>query len=80
MRITGDCPLVDPILVDKILKVYRKNNFDYVSNVEKRSFPDGMDTEVFSFKKLQKANKILISKSDREHVTKYFLTSDKIKK
>ncbi len=80
LRITGDCPLIDPRLVDKILKVYKKNNFDYVSNVQKRSFPDGMDTEVFSFKKLQEANKILNSKTDREHVTKYFLRSNKIKK
>ena len=80
LRITGDCPLIDPKLVDKLLKIYIKNNLDYVSNVQKRSFPDGMDIEVFSFKKLQEANKKLTSKSDREHVTKYFLRSDKIKK
>ena len=80
LRITGDCPLIDSKLVDKILKIYKENNFDYVSNVQRRSFPDGMDIEVFSFKKLQEANEILISKSDREHVTKYFLRSDKIKK
>ena len=80
LRITGDCPLIDPRLVDKILKIYKENNFDYVSNIQKRSFPDGMDIEVFSFKKLQEANKILISKSDREHVTKYFLRLNAIKK
>ena len=80
LRITGDCPLIDPTLVDKVCNIYKKKNFDYVSNIEKRTFPDGMDTEVFSFKKLYEADKKLTLKNDREHVTKYFLRSDKIKK
>ena len=80
LRITGDCPLIDPQLVDKMLKIYKKNNFDYVSNVQERSFPDGMDTEIFSFKKLEDANNKLFLTDDREHVTKYFLRSNKIKK
>ena len=80
LRITGDCPLVDPVLVDKIADLYQKNSFDYISNIEKRTFPDGMDIEVFSFKILKKANNELKSDYDKEHVTKYFLRSDKIKK
>ena len=49
LRITGDCPLVDPRLVDKIVKIFKKNNFDYVSNIGNRTFADGMDIEIFSF-------------------------------
>ena len=50
LRITGDCPLVDPLLVDKIASIYLSNNYDYVSNIEDRTFPDGMDMEFFNFK------------------------------
>ena len=80
LRITGDCPLIDPVLVDKIITFYRKNKFDYVSNIQNRTFPDGMDTEIFSFKILERANKLTISQSDKEHVTNYFLRTDQIKK
>ena len=80
LRITGDCPLVDPALVDKIADLYQKNSLDYISNIEKRTFPDGMDIEIFSFKILKKANNELKSDYDKEHVTKYFLRTDKIKK
>ena len=72
LRITGDCPLVDPKLVDKIIKIFKKNNFDYVSNIEKRTFADGMDIEIFSFKNLEIANSSDLSDYDKEHVTKYF--------
>ena len=80
LRITGDCPLVDPQLVDKIVKIFKKNSFDYVSNIEKRTFADGMDIEIFSFKNLEIANSNTILDDDKEHVTKYFLRSEKIKK
>ena len=49
-------PLLDPKLIDKLIKIYKKNNFDYVSNIEKRTFPDGMDIEIFNFKSLHNAN------------------------
>ena len=71
LRITGDNPLVDPKLVDKIMTIYKKNNFDYVSNVEKRTFPKGLDIEVFSFKALEIAYHKANNKFDREHVTPY---------
>ena len=50
LRITGDCPLVDPQLVDKPIKIYNQKNYDFVSNIENRSYPDGMDVEIFSLK------------------------------
>ncbi len=80
LRITGDCPLIDPKIVDKAIKIYDQSDCDYVSNIQNRSYPDGMDVEIFSFKILEKAINSNLSTSDKEHVTKYFLRSDKIKK
>ena len=80
LRITSDCPLIDPRIVDKIGKIYLTGNYDYVSNIENRSFPDGMDMEFFSFKTLKKVYLNSLSNYDKEHVTKYILRSDKFKK
>ena len=71
VRITGDNPLVDPKLVDKIIGIYQRKNFDYVSNIEKRTFPKGLDVEVFSFDALKIAYFNAKKKFDREHVTPY---------
>jgi spore coat polysaccharide biosynthesis protein SpsF len=71
IRITGDCPLIDPSLVEKMLNYYMKNNYDYVTNIFPPTFPDGLDTEIFSLRILGKiAQKAKLS-SDREHVTSY---------
>ena len=71
LRITGDNPLVDPNLVDKVVNIYQKKNFDYISNIEKRTFPKGLDIEVFSYKALRQAYLKTNSKFDKEHVTPY---------
>ena len=84
IRITGDCPLIDPKLVDYLVNIFKKNKFDYVTNRglvnESRTFADGMDVEIFSFKSLKIANSNVISSFDKEHVTEYFLRSEKFKK
>ena len=54
VRICGDCPLIDPKVVDKIVNFYQKNDFDYVSNTIKPTYPDGLDVEVFNFDTLRK--------------------------
>ena len=69
IRITGDCPLIDPFLVEDIIQFYLKNNFDYVSNTLTPSYPDGLDTEIFSFDTLKKLDIHAKLSSDREHVT-----------
>lgn len=73
VRITSDCPIIDPRLVDEVIALYRNNypQFDYVSNVGKRTFPRGMDTEVFSFQALQEAHREATLPEDREHVTPF---------
>lgn len=71
VRITGDCPLVDPNLVDSVIQLFLKGSFDYTSNINPPTFPDGMDVEVFSFDSLKKANLLAFDEFDREHVTPF---------
>ena len=69
VRITADCPFVDPILVDKIVKMYFKLNLNYISNVNPPSFPNGFDIEIFDLKLAKKSLIKFKSKKNKEHVT-----------
>jgi spore coat polysaccharide biosynthesis protein SpsF len=71
VRLTGDCPLSDPGLIDQIVSVYSDMDVDYVSNTLVPTYPDGLDVEVFSFRALEKAWREATLPSDREHVTPY---------
>jgi spore coat polysaccharide biosynthesis protein SpsF len=73
VRVTSDCPLIDPAVMDRVIKLYKDNrdNYDYVSNTLTRSYPRGMDTEVFSYKVLKEAFINAKEKPEREHVTPY---------
>ncbi len=71
IRITSDCPLIDPEIIDKVITAYTNNKADYVSNVFRRSYPRGMDTEVFSWSALQKAYSEAKNDYEREHVTPF---------
>lgn len=73
IRITSDCPIIDPAIIDKVIEYYliHSNQFDYVSNTLERTFPRGMDTEVFSFKALSEAYNEAKDESEREHVTPF---------
>lgn len=71
VRITGDCPLIDPGVIDKVVESFLTADYDYVSNTLVRTYPDGLDTEVFSFQALEEAWKQATRPSDREHVTPY---------
>ena len=73
VRITGDCPLVDPILLDKMVEFYQANDYDYMSNTIERTFPDGLDIEIFSSEVLKISNKEAKWVSEREHVSPYIL-------
>jgi spore coat polysaccharide biosynthesis protein SpsF len=54
VRVTPDCPLLDPRVADLVINHYLRGNYDYVSNVLDRRYPDGLDTEVFSFQALER--------------------------
>ena len=53
IRITGDCPMVDPVLVDHAIKTFQSSHVDYLSNAVPATFPDGLDIEVFTFSALE---------------------------
>jgi len=71
VRITSDCPLIDPQIVDLVIEKHLKLNADYTSNTLKRTFPRGLGVEVFNFKVLKKAQKEAKEDYQREHVTPY---------
>lgn len=69
VRITADCPLIDPSVVDATLNCYADRRVDYCSNCHPPKFPDGLDVEVFGIDALIQANLLAVTKSEREHVT-----------
>ena len=75
-RITSDCPLMDPELVDVMIETFEKSACDYVTTDQKRCLPRGFDVEVFSFKALEKAFFMTQDPKHLEHVTLFFKTSE----
>ena len=71
VRLTGDCPLTDPEVIDQTISFYLKGNFDYVSNSLEATFPDGLDIEIFSFRSLKEAYEEAKLPSQLEHVTPF---------
>ncbi len=71
VRITSDCPLIDPELIDIVIDRCIAGNFDYFSNTLEPTFPDGVDVEIFRFSALEKAWNEAELSSEREHVTSY---------
>lgn len=71
VRVSSDCPLIDPKVVNDIIRTYRDGfpQWEYVSNCITRTFPRGLDAEIFSFEALDKAFRLSIDKGEREHVT-----------
>ncbi|MCK5503784.1 MAG: glycosyltransferase family protein [Thermodesulfovibrionia bacterium] len=82
MRITADCPLIDPSVIDLIIESYmdmdkRIPKYDYLSNTLETTFPDGLDAEIFSFEVLEKINDLSDKKYQREHVCTYIIENPK---
>jgi spore coat polysaccharide biosynthesis protein SpsF len=71
VRLTGDCPLIDPELVDRTIEFHLEGGYDYTSNTLDPTFPDGLDTEVFRLDALCRAWQEAVLPSEREHVTVY---------
>jgi spore coat polysaccharide biosynthesis protein SpsF len=71
VRLTSDCPLIDPEIIDQVIQYAIDNNLDYVSNTLNPTYPDGLDVEVFKFTALEKAKKEAVLTSELEHVTPY---------
>lgn len=73
VRLTSDCPLIDPNLIDEVIRLYleSKNSVEYASNTLVRSYPRGLDIEVFSFEALEQAYQQSTLESEKEHVTPF---------
>jgi spore coat polysaccharide biosynthesis protein SpsF len=77
VRITADCPLIDPGVIDFVIKEHIKEDADYTSNTLEIPYPDGQDVEVFKFQALEKAYRDANLLSEREHVTPYIKFDEK---
>jgi spore coat polysaccharide biosynthesis protein SpsF (cytidylyltransferase family) len=71
VRITSDCPLIDPNISDLVVETFLENKCDYCCNNMPRTYPHGLDTEVFSFEALERAWREARKSYEREHVTPY---------
>jgi len=69
VRLTGDCPLTDPSVIDKVVKEHLLSGADYTSNTLKRTYPRGLDVEVFRSGSLKRLGEFGLSKKELEHVT-----------
>lgn len=71
VRLTGDCPLTDPEVIDEVIRFFDAGGYDYVSNIRPPTFPDGLDVEVMRFACLEEAGLEAVLPSEREHVTPF---------
>lgn len=71
IRVTSDCPIIDHRIIDKIIEIHVNGQYDYTSNTLEETYPDGLDTEVFTMKALEEAWTKADLASEREHVTPY---------
>jgi len=86
LRITADCPMVDPELIEKLIQKYKSGNYDHIGVLAgagaqlsgKLRFPDGVDAECFGFSTLSRAWLESTDLRDREHVTRYIWTNKEI--
>jgi spore coat polysaccharide biosynthesis protein SpsF len=72
VRVTADCPLIDPELADEVIEAFMEQKADFACNEVPRTFPRGLDVEVFTLQALQKANSVAKQPYQREHVTPIF--------
>jgi spore coat polysaccharide biosynthesis protein SpsF len=71
LRVTADDPFKDPDIIEGVFELYQKNGLDFAYNNKPPSFPEGLDTEIFSYNALKKAFNESIDPFEREHVTQY---------
>ena len=79
IRITGDCPLVDPALVDQCVRLFKEQKVDYFTNTLPPTYPDGLDIEIFTLAALERAARESDSAYDHEHVTPYIRNADRFR-
>lgn len=80
VRVTSDCPIIDPSIIDNLIRTFKNSNIDYLSNSLERTYPLGMEAEIFNFHLLEKRHISSLDRYEREHVTTYMRKSNLIKK
>jgi len=78
VEITGDCPIIDPKIIEESINIFKSNSYDYVSNALIRTYPDGMDTQVFLLSTLKNSYSMTNSEKDYEHVTLHIRNNPEI--
>ena len=76
--ITGDCPIIDPNIIEQVIRLYRIHKVSFVTNGLVRSFPDGMDTIIYNLSTLEKSSALAYTKKEREHTTLHMNSNPKI--
>ena len=79
VRITSDCPLIDPNIVDQVIEKFKSTNHEYVTNTFPRTFPKGLDVEIFNLKLLKEIWENAVLPSEKEHVTQFVFNNKKFK-
>jgi spore coat polysaccharide biosynthesis protein SpsF len=72
VRITADCPLIDPDTINTVVSQIQKENAEYASNISKRTFPRGLDVEAFSYESFERVVSTASTQRECEHVTPYY--------
>lgn len=72
LRVTGDCPLIEPRIIDSVAASVMQGSADYATNVLQRTFPRGLDVEAFSAESFRKVISAATTQKEREHVTPYY--------
>ena len=78
VEITGDCPIIDPEIIEQAIRSYGENTYEYVGNQHVRSYPDGMDVQVFALETLIRSEAMTDEPLDREHVTLHIRNNPQI--
>ncbi|HNY71965.1 MAG TPA: glycosyltransferase family protein [Syntrophales bacterium] len=78
VEVTGDCPLLDPWLIDACIDVFLKADYDYLSNFIEQSYPPGIDVQIFAFAALERMHRAAKEAKFREHVTLYILKNPEL--
>jgi spore coat polysaccharide biosynthesis protein SpsF len=78
VEITGDCPFVDPLMVDQYIAILKENDLDYISNNIVPTYPDGFDVQVFLTEALRKSSGLALTREEREHVTMHIRQNPQI--
>lgn len=76
VRLTGDCPLIDPAIIDRVVSLMDDPNVDYASNIDPPGFADGLDVEAFRIQQLMRAYELAAPGPEREHVTLWMRSDD----